>query len=343
MLFRSNADQVLSSTSVINAGSQAITNQPITFTESAPNTGVFGTYDESDVSNLVTPVNAVRGKSASFDFNQKSSSVVIGYGSGTVTIQPSDAEWNSGEKIPVTVVDSDQNKNSRADEDLYLKTNSTSTLIPSMRIGSPFTLGANGTEIAGTIRVVTFTNNPGVTASGNSHGFHNATFTINAGQKYHTTTVKKFSDVAVLNGTRPTGNTFGLLVSYGKTASDLQKVAMDTRSSATTRLHGFDYFNYDVRSLVPSTTSTTVNTYFAYSNSTNLFSQTVATAQVVRVVSLSNATALSGLINVNGTANTDTGFVQQLWNLTGTTKSAYPVGVAFKFTNAVTQIGRAHV
>ena len=134
------------------ATSQSISaaSQPVTFTESAPNTGVFGTYDENDNSVLEIASAAARGKSASFDFNQKKQSVVVGFGSATVSITPTDAEWNGGEKIPVTVVDSDANTNSRTTNDLHLN-DASSTLIPSLRIGSPFTLGANGTETTATI------------------------------------------------------------------------------------------------------------------------------------------------------------------------------------------------
>ena len=128
--------QNITSTSGLNT----IYNYPVTFTETAPNTGVFGTYDENDKSVLAVDNAAPRGKSATFDFNQKSQSVVVGFGSATVDIQPTDAEWNSGEKIPITVVDSDANKNSRADEDLTVNDPAV-TLIPSLRIGTPFTLG----------------------------------------------------------------------------------------------------------------------------------------------------------------------------------------------------------
>jgi len=338
-----NADTVVNSAGNINAGSQAITNQPVTFTEIAPNTGVFGTYDENDLSNLVTPATAARGKSATFDFNQKTSSVVIGFGSASVTIQPTDAEWNSGEKIPVTLVDSDQNKNSRADEDLRLNYNSTS-LIPSLRIGTPFTLGANGTETAGTIRAMTFTNSPGVSTTKAS----NSTFIVNAGIKQHLVTVKKYSDVAFLNG-RASNNIKGLVVSYGKTATDLQKVAYDTRSSATTnRLHGFDYFNYDIRSISSNLGSTSVSTYLAYANQTNrvngnnvLFTTSVTGGSPglsFRVASMSNSTGPQGLINLNTTASTDPRFTYALYNLTNN----QAVGVAFVFTNTVTPIGTSY-
>jgi hypothetical protein len=43
--------------------------QPITITEQGPNTGVFGTYDESDVSSIIVTSAALRGTSATLDYN----------------------------------------------------------------------------------------------------------------------------------------------------------------------------------------------------------------------------------------------------------------------------------
>ena len=80
-------------------------------------------------------------------------SIVVGFGFATIDIQSPSGEWNSGEETPVTLVDSDANKNSRADEDLDLNDPNVS-LIPSLSTGKPFTLGANGTGTEGTIRAV---------------------------------------------------------------------------------------------------------------------------------------------------------------------------------------------
>ena len=66
--------------------------------------------------------------------------VLVGFGFASIDIVPTDDEWSSGEEIPVTIVDSDQNKNSRADEDLDLD-NTDVTLIPALKTGDPFTIG----------------------------------------------------------------------------------------------------------------------------------------------------------------------------------------------------------
>ena len=241
------------STAVVNVGpgqftsgtlktyTTGIGNQPVTFTETAPNTGVFGTYDENDVSSLQILSTAPRGKSASLDYNQKQSSIVVGFGSATVDLKPTDAEWNSGEKIPVTVTDSDANRNSKTDENLYLY-NSDVELIPSLRIGSPFTLGANGTgnDVAttsyDTILAKTFTGyKVGHRGASNNGNFTDVYMTGNIG--YHSVNVDKFSDRAVIDldvNNKGRAGVTGLLISYGKTAGDLRKVVYSTNSSTAT-------------------------------------------------------------------------------------------------------------
>ncbi|MGH9910191.1 MAG: hypothetical protein ACRD32_06085, partial [Nitrososphaerales archaeon] len=145
-----NNDQVFPSLTIGGSPSQ-----PITFLELERRSGIFGNYDEADNANLDILVNAQRGKSATIRYNDVSKSIIVGFGFGTVDITAPDGAWGSGEEIPVTLVDSDANKNSRADEDLDLNANSTS-LIPALKIGNPFTLKSGdrailttGTETTG--------------------------------------------------------------------------------------------------------------------------------------------------------------------------------------------------
>ncbi|MGH9909056.1 MAG: hypothetical protein ACRD32_00275, partial [Nitrososphaerales archaeon] len=126
----------LTSTVQLPAGTQ-----PMTFVETGANTGSLTNYDENDDSNLDVLAGAARGTSASIDYNKKATSIVVGFGFGTLSFAtPTGGVWNSGEEIAVTLVDSDANKNSRADEDLDVF-NPLVTLIPSLSIGDPFTLG----------------------------------------------------------------------------------------------------------------------------------------------------------------------------------------------------------
>ncbi|MCE2507352.1 MAG: hypothetical protein J4F36_12980, partial [Nitrosopumilaceae archaeon] len=107
---------------------------PVTFTEQGPNSGVFGSYDEGDVSNIVITDDADRGTSATIDYNASAVTILVGFDFATIDIQPTDDEWNSGESIPVVLEDGDANKNSRVDEDLDLF-NPDVELIPSLSTG----------------------------------------------------------------------------------------------------------------------------------------------------------------------------------------------------------------
>ena len=69
---------------------------PITITEQGPNAGVFGSYDESDTSNIIITEDAKRGTSASITYNEDSYTILVGHNFGTVDMLPSDDEWNSG-------------------------------------------------------------------------------------------------------------------------------------------------------------------------------------------------------------------------------------------------------
>ena len=59
---------------------------PVTITEQGPNSGVFGTYDESDTSVLKITSNAARGTSASIDYNETPVTVLAGFGFATIDI-----------------------------------------------------------------------------------------------------------------------------------------------------------------------------------------------------------------------------------------------------------------
>ena len=113
---------------------------PITVTEQGPNSGIFSTSDESDVSSLImVSNNFVRGESATIDYNDTGVSILTGFIAGSIDIQPVDDSWSSGEEIPVVVDDHDLNLNSRADEDLDLF-NPDVDHIPTLETGSPITL-----------------------------------------------------------------------------------------------------------------------------------------------------------------------------------------------------------
>lgn len=147
-------------TNAVHTLSIGTNSAPITFIESGGvNTGVFVNWDGAKVANLVTSNTlAIRGESATVRYNDQSTSIVGGFGFATLTETATNGTWASGQKIPITLVDSDANLNSKLTEHRYLYLpniyQSGTGGIPTMTIGTPFSI-AN----AATNDVVTFVGN----------------------------------------------------------------------------------------------------------------------------------------------------------------------------------------
>ncbi|MHA7646526.1 hypothetical protein [Nitrosopumilus sp. S4] len=219
------------STNGIAAGSL-----PITVVEQGPNSGVFGTYDESDTSAIKVAETAPRGKSASIDYNESPVTILVGFGFATIDMQPTDDEWNSGEEMPVVLVDSDANKNSRADEDLDLN-NPAVDLIPALRTGDPFTIGEVGTGSDTVAKAVYFAN------ATNSTLHHGTLVNTPSDAVAADVTVQAFSQRALVNSTSSTV-VDTLAFDIETDAADLQSTVLDKDE-----LRGFSFLNLDVRSL----------------------------------------------------------------------------------------------
>jgi hypothetical protein len=222
-------------------------NQPVTFTELASNSGLFSNYDNNDNANLIIASNATRGVSASVDYNETPRTVLVGFGFGTIDIQPADDEWNSGEEIPLVLVDTDANLNSRTDEDLDVF-NPNVPLIPSLGTGDPFTLGETGTA-GDTIEEAVFgTGIPTFGLSG-SDAVSTVTFTPGANQTAEVD-VNKFSHRAVLTANATLAGTHSLVIDLEVTAEELFGSITDpSGNDIENKLHGFNLFNQDLRSL----------------------------------------------------------------------------------------------
>jgi hypothetical protein len=206
---------------------------PVTITEQGPNSGVFGTYDESDDSVILITDAAARGTSASIDYNETAATILVGFDFGTVDIQPVDDEWNSGEEIPVVIVDGDANKNSRFDEDMDLNDASVD-LIPSLRTGDPFTLGEAGTE-TDTVAQVMYAEGPTITGTLDALADDSDTTTV---------TVQKFSDRAIITETDLAAYDT-IVIDLETTVQDLRETLLDPADDFT----GSNLLNIDVSGL----------------------------------------------------------------------------------------------
>jgi len=121
----------------------------ILFWESAENSGIFYNTDDDDDSNLNVSSDALRGTTATIDYNDSAQSFVVAYDFATIDMDASSVgdEWNSGEEITIVLYDQDLNLNTLKDEDLTV---AGGTLVPSIQIGNPVSLDQGAVTISGT-------------------------------------------------------------------------------------------------------------------------------------------------------------------------------------------------
>jgi hypothetical protein len=293
---------------------------PVTFTEYGSNTGIFGNYDNGDNSDLVITNGAKRGTSATIDYNEVGKTILVGFGFAAIDIQPTDAEWNSGEEIPVSLTDTDANKNSRADEDLDLF-NPDVTLIPSLTLGDPFTLGENDDTTSPSTALSGVATSLGVSLSNTGAGPVYGLTNVNGGTNETVTVdVDKFSKRAVIGGYDTVTSVKGVVIDLEATAKDLRDTFGNTRSDATTRLHGFNLLNLDTRSI---STTGTVDVFLLNGTQATVFN----VAKLTGGSSSWNATKLAidanpqSLTLMNGTAAYN-GLISAVYNMDSTDKLA---------------------
>src|SRR3990172_4837135 len=192
---------------------------PVTVVETEATSGLFQNTDESDVANIRVATDAPRGTTATIDYNDSPTSVLVSNFFGTINMDESalGGEWNSGEEIGVLLTDQDTNLNSKVDEDIKLS-DPRFTIIPSLRIGTPRTLTGS---------IVNFSN----TLSGTTGGVY-----------FNSTTVDAFSDVSratvLVQGAIPGG--FGY-INYTYPTAPGEWDPGTTNSK-------YVYLNYDIRS-----------------------------------------------------------------------------------------------
>src|SRR5437867_1618247 len=128
--FQDNGKQVLVSadgtnrgqTNVVNTASIGINSAPVTFIETGGvNIGAFGTWDGAKVSDIVTSnTQTIRGQSATIEYNDVKTSIVGAFGFASIGVSATNGTWASGQKIIVTLTDTDANRNTKITEHLDL-------------------------------------------------------------------------------------------------------------------------------------------------------------------------------------------------------------------------------
>ena len=270
---------------------------PITITETAPNSGIFTSTDEDDISVLKINDGAARGTSATLVYDDISYTILVGTSFATIDMDETslvDGEWNSGETIPVTLVDNDANLNSRVDEDLDVN-NGLVKLWPTVTIGSPITLASLNTGGATFYGIDTTANTDSPRT-----GF---VFDSRAGNSQD---VDAFSAVARLGFDNPVKfmNNDGLGFRLSTTGADLKAfLANGTQEGTSTAQNGlFHYLNYDLRSFASNGTNILAgaNINITIQDNGTSFARIGATAPTTPGVSLSLITALSGIVEFQG-------------------------------------------
>jgi len=197
--------------------------QIMTFVESQPNTGIFENFDFSNESNIGVLSTAPRGQTATIEYNSKSASIVSGLGTASVNLGTT--QVLSGQKIPVTVTDPDQNINSGAKD--RLEVFRSSAIIPSLTIGNPITL-----EDADSVKIANFTD------------------PLAGGTSVSSSVPDTNSDRLILD-TRPSSGISNqiferIVLDLGVTATDLESLLIDVSIDDN---FGTNWVNYDFRSL----------------------------------------------------------------------------------------------
>lgn len=120
----------------VSDGTQSFS-QIITLVETMPNSGIFDNGDYNNQSNLGIFSDAPRGHAGTITYNKQSMSILTGPSSALLQT-PTLSIDSLGKNLKVILMDSDQNINSGAKDNLDIFRDTAT--IPSMRIGSPVTL-----------------------------------------------------------------------------------------------------------------------------------------------------------------------------------------------------------
>nr|WP_237698775.1 peptidase [Nitrosarchaeum koreense] len=199
----------------------------VTLVENGPNSGIFDSVDNGDESVVRILADAPRGQSGQIDYNQKSTSVLTGSSTSsisiksTLTVGEGTKSLTPGKKFPVTLIDSDQNINSASRDHLDIFRDS--SLIPTLKIGNPTTLG-----------------------NANDVQFHSSATALNAGDTSNSSIPDKNSARLFIDTSNVAIPTFKQLsLNLGVSASILQSLFID---SSISNNDGTNWINYDLRS-----------------------------------------------------------------------------------------------
>ncbi|MBI3254977.1 MAG: peptidase, partial [Nitrosarchaeum sp.] len=225
MELKSNDDQP---DTFVDDGAGNSFSQIVTLVESGPNSGIFDSADDNDESIIAILDDAPRGQTGQIEYNQKSISVLTGSSTSSVSINEpiltvggGSKSLKPGTKFPVSLLDPDQNINSGIKDDLDVFRDT--SLIPTLEIGNPITLG-----------------------SASDVQFHSSSTTLVGGDTSNSSIPDKNSARLFIDTSNVAISPFEQIsLNLGVSASDLQSTLIDTSLSNT---NGTNWLNYDLRS-----------------------------------------------------------------------------------------------
>ena len=202
--------------------------QIVTIVEEGPNSGIFDNGDHNDLSNIKILQNAPRGKTATIEYNENSLSVLTGFSTASVSVEPKLSLKNEskplvpGNEYPIILTDTDQNLNSGFRDDLDVFRDS--SIIPSLQIGNPITL-----EKAYDVKF-----------------FSSSTDNYNVGSNANSSVPDNNSDILNIDTSNLVNGPFEKIsFNLGISASNLNSIFIDSSNSKNA---GTNWLNYDFRS-----------------------------------------------------------------------------------------------
>ncbi|MFB5630319.1 MAG: peptidase [Nitrosopumilaceae archaeon] len=112
--------------------------QIVTLVESERNTGIFESFDSSNISTIGIQPNAPRGQSATITYNDQTTSILSGSTTASISMSSASGKLIPGQLNTITLTDNDQNTNSGSRDILNVFRDT--AIIPTLKLGQPITL-----------------------------------------------------------------------------------------------------------------------------------------------------------------------------------------------------------
>ena len=262
-MFQDNGDQRVGgcSSGICATSELSAASQPVTFTETGANTGIFTNWDDSLKTNMYINAAADRGTQATFSWDDVEYSVLYMPFWGTIEFNTDGqveigsggigSEWNSGELVEIVLDDNDMNLDARSQEQMTVGSNT--TIVPAVKIGSPITQttldeiylahgGSQGASAATDVGLATLDKDINDTQCSSDYGAAGTAGSyVSCYEKYSeraVVTSSIASDISVAD------NDQLRFVFDGTTVGDLKDMISNANGTAA-----YTYINYDFRAL----------------------------------------------------------------------------------------------